>query len=95
MNISNNKKQFRFEGTLPDEDIAYLEYRWLKGNMVLMRTWVPTSGREQGIGSKLIEHTLQHAHTHGLHIIPYCSFVVSFIKEHPQYLPLVAPGHQL
>jgi len=30
MEIVNNKKQFRFEITMPDGEIAELDYRWLK-----------------------------------------------------------------
>ena len=41
MEVTNNKKEFRFEILLPDGEIAKLEYRWLKGSMVLMHTLVP------------------------------------------------------
>lgn len=95
MEITNNKRQSRFEVALTGGETAILDYRWLKGSMVLMHTVVPASGRGQGIGGALAAHVLQHARSHGLAIIVYCPFVAKFIKDHPgQYDDLVAqlPG---
>ena len=85
MNVINNKRQFRFEITMPDGEVATLEYRWLKGKMVLMHTVVPASARRKGIGSLLAEHVLMHAREHNLKIIVYCPFVVEYMKAHPEY----------
>jgi hypothetical protein len=41
MPVENNKKLFRFEISFEDGKIAMLEYRWKKGDMLLMRTYVP------------------------------------------------------
>jgi predicted GNAT family acetyltransferase len=67
-----------------------LEYRWLKGSMVLMHTVVPPSARGKGIGAILIKHVLDHARQHNLKIIVYCPFVEKYIKEHPEYEDLKA-----
>ena len=90
MEITNNKRQFQYEIALPDGEIAFLEYRWLKGNMVLMRTLVPASARKQGMGAALVKHALDHARSHGLKVVVYCAFVSKFIKEHEEYQDLVA-----
>ena len=90
MEITNNKRQFQYEIALPDGEIATLEYRWLKGNMVLMRTLVPVSGRRQGIGAALVKHALDHARSHGLKVVVYCGFATKYIAEHPEYRDLVA-----
>lgn len=89
MTVTNNKRQFRFEITLPDGEVATLDYRWLKGSMVLMHTIVPASARGKGIGSILVKHVLDHAREHHLKIIVYCQFVAKYIKLHPEYEDLV------
>ena len=85
MEITNNKRQFQYEIALPDGEIATLEYRWLKGNMVLMRTLVPAKDRGKGIGAMLVKHVLDTARTGNLKIIVYCGYVNKFIERHPSY----------
>ncbi len=90
MEVVNNKKQFRFEILLPDGEYATLEYRWLKGNMVLMHTFVPESGRGKGIGSILVKYVLDYIRKQNLKMIVYCPFVAKYLKSHPEYNDLVA-----
>jgi predicted GNAT family acetyltransferase len=94
MDITNNKRQFRFEIQFPDGEIAELDYRWLKGSMVLMHTIVPTSQRMKGIGAKLVKYVLDYAREHHLKIIVYCPFVAKYVKEHPEYNDLVDEAHR-
>ena len=89
MEIINNKKQFRFEIAMPDGEIAELDYRWLKGSMVLMHTIVPVSARKQGIGGMLVKYVLDYARDNHLKIIIYCPFVAKYVHEHPEYKDLV------
>ena len=90
MDVINNKKLSRFEIALEDGDTARLEYRWLKGNMVLMHTFVPPSGRGKGIGQELVKYVLDYAREQGLKIVVYCPFVAKYMKEHAEYDDLVA-----
>jgi len=89
MEIVNNKRQFRFEITFPSGEIATMEYRWLRGNMVIMHTLVPASERGKRVGDKLARHVLEHARAHNLKVIVYCPFVTLYIKKHPEYGDLV------
>ncbi len=81
---------FRFEAMLPDGEMASLEYRWLKGSMVLMHTLIPVSARGSGIGTQLVSYVLEHARSHSLSIIVYCSYVQHFIDTHVEYSDLLA-----
>ncbi len=90
MEIINNKKQFRFEISLPGGEMAELDYRWLKGNMVLMHTIVPVSARKQGIGATLVKYVLDYVREHHLKIVIYCPFVAKYVDTHPEYKDLVA-----
>jgi uncharacterized protein len=89
MEIVNNKKQFRFEIALPAGDYAVLEYRWLRGSMVLMHTLVPATNRLKGVGSALVKYVLDYAREQNLKVIPYCPFVVKYLKDHPEYNDIV------
>jgi len=90
MEVVNNKKQSRFEILLPDGEYATLEYRWLKGSMVLMHTVVPVSARGKGIGATLVKYVLENAREQNLRIIVYCPFVAKYMKAHPEYNDLLA-----
>ncbi len=89
MEVVNNKKLFRFEIALPDGEYATLEYRWLKGSIVLMHTNVPASGRGKGIGVMLVQFVLDHIREKGLKMIVYCPFVAAWLKTHRGYEDLM------
>ena len=88
----NNKKQFRFEIALDNGEFATLEYRWLKGNMVLMRTLVPASMRGKGVGASLVRQVLDYVRSAGLKVIVYCPFISRYLESHAEYADLVAPA---
>jgi predicted GNAT family acetyltransferase len=94
MEIINNKKQFRFELPLPGGEYAELDYRWLKGSMVLMHTVVPESARGKGIGGILVKYVLDYAREQRLKIIVYCPFATKYLKDHPEYNDLVDEAHR-
>lgn len=85
MDITNNKKEFRFEAILEDEKQATLSYRWLKGSMVLLHTVVPAGMRGTGVGSTLVKFVLDYVAEHHLKIIVYCPFVAQYIQRNPEY----------
>jgi len=74
---------------LPGGEIAVLQYRWLKGSMVLMHTLVPSSNRLKGVGSTLVKYVLDYVRTQNLKIVVYCPFVTKYIKDHPEYNDLI------
>ena len=75
---------------LPDSEVASIEYRWLKGSMVLMHTFIPVSARGSGIGELLVTHVLDHVRAHNLKIIVYCSYLQHYLATHEGYTDLVA-----
>ncbi|MCW3123739.1 MAG: N-acetyltransferase [Flavipsychrobacter sp.] len=75
---------------LPDGEFARLDYRWLKGRMVLMHTVVPGSARGKGVGAALVKYVLDYVRAHDLKVIVYCQFVAKYMKSHPEYDDLVA-----
>ena len=57
--------------------------------MVIMHTWVPPSGRGQGIGVTLVKYVLDYVRIHGLKIKAYCPFTAQYIKDHPEHADLL------
>ncbi len=87
--VINNKQLSRFEIAFENSEFAELQYRWLKGDMVLMHTFVPKDIRIKGIGSFLVKYVLDYVRANNLKIRPYCPFVAKYIKEHTEYEDLV------
>ncbi len=89
INILENQQ---FQAKVNDE-LAYLEYRWLKKDLALMHTFVPESLEGKGLASALAKFALDYAKEKNLHIIVYCPFVGTYLKRHPEYNFLVKnPG---
>jgi predicted GNAT family acetyltransferase len=86
--ITNNEKEQRFE-TMVDGELAYLEYRFYKGDIAMMHTFVPEKMEGRGIASSLAKFALEYAKANKLPVMVYCPFVASFLKRHPEYNELV------
>jgi predicted GNAT family acetyltransferase len=82
--VTHNEPQHRFELQLA-EGLALLEYELSGRDLVLFHTEVPPSRQGQGIGTQLIEAALLHAKTRNLRVNPVCPFVLSYLREHPEY----------
>ncbi|HLZ87288.1 MAG TPA: GNAT family N-acetyltransferase [Puia sp.] len=88
LNVINNTQQQQFQ--LPvNGEIAWLEYRFSDGMIVLMHTDVPDQLSGKGIGSALAAAAFDYAKNHHLKVKVYCPFVKTWLARHPDLLPLV------
>ena len=62
----------------PDENEIYLTH-----------TEVPEPIQGRGIGSQLVEKTLEDIERQNLKLIPLCAFVIGYIRKNPQWNKLV------
>lgn len=60
-----------------------------EGTWEYYRTFVPTELRGQGIAAELVEFALNYARDHNKRIVPSCSYVRSYIDEHPKWSTIV------
>jgi uncharacterized protein len=88
INVTNNKELMRFEVNLTGE-LAFIEYKFYKGDIAFMHSLVPESFRGKGVGTTLARAALEYANTEKLKVILYCPFVSKFVKEHAEYQHLV------
>ena len=87
--VRNNEALGRYELAAGDA-LAVAYYREQNGCRAFTHTEVPVALRGQGIASALIKGALDDARTRGLCVIPLCSFVESYIRQHPQYRDMVS-----
>jgi predicted GNAT family acetyltransferase len=92
--IRDNVEKHRFEADLGDGSFAIAEYTLPKGKIVFTHTEVPPAHESQGIGSALVRFALAAARERGLHVIPACPFVASYIKKHSEEQDLLDPAHR-
>jgi predicted GNAT family acetyltransferase len=88
LRIRNNERQQQFE-LEEDGELAFLSYRFHKGDIALMHTEVPKQLAGKGIASALAEHAMNFARDHKMPVMVYCPFVAAWLKKHPDYQELV------
>lgn len=91
--VQDNPEAQRFEASVGN-DMAIAEYRLVGNAIMFTHTEVPESLEGRGIGSQLVREALESARARDLAVIPMCSFVADYIREHRDYLELVHPTHR-
>ncbi len=86
--ITNNEKEQQFQVRV-DGELAYLEYRFYKGDIALMHTEVPDQLGGKGIASALAEYAFKYARDHNMPVMVYCPFVGGYLKKHPEHIELL------
>ena len=88
VDVRDNPAENRFEAEI-DGLFAVADYHIEGGSMVFTHFEVPPQFRGQGIAEDLARTALDAARERGMHVVPRCPFMVSFIEEHPEYQDLV------
>lgn len=84
MDVKHNSAESRYE-LKTEHGLAVAIYRRQGDALVFFHTEVPPADEGQGIGSHLVKAALDDARQRGFRIVPACSFVVDFMRRHPQY----------
>lgn len=79
----------RFELRSGAEVVGVIDYRISHGVITLVHTTVDEAHSGQGHAATLARGALDDARGRGLKVRPACSFVASYIGEHPEYADLV------
>ncbi len=89
--LTHNVREGRYEFTLEDGTLAYVEYIEKPGNiLVLTHTFVPSKFEGRGIGSQLARAVLDDVSRRQLKIVPQCRFIARWIYTHPQWEKIIA-----
>jgi uncharacterized protein len=79
-------QQFRID---EGASAAVLQYRRTGPRITFLHTFVPEEMRGRGVAQQLAHAGLEHAKAESLEVEPLCTFVQSYLKQHPEYQTLV------
>ena len=84
MTVRHNEAAHRYE-LETEHGLAVAVYRQQGDSAVFTHTEVPPEDEGKGIGGRLVRAALDDTRQRGLKIVPACSFVVAFVRRHPEY----------
>jgi predicted GNAT family acetyltransferase len=68
-----------------EHGLAVAVYREQGDRAIFTHTEVPLEDEGKGIASRLVRAALDDTRRRGFKIVPACSFVVAFVRRHPEY----------
>jgi predicted GNAT family acetyltransferase len=80
----------RYELLVDGDVVGEILYRSFADRIALIHTEVSPSVEGRGLGARLVAGALDDIRTRGLHVVPICPFVSSYISRHPDYGDLLA-----
>lgn len=91
--LNEVKKRFEME---VDGHIAFIEYILTNDNvMFLTHTEVPKSLGGKGIGSMIVQKTLNYIKEHNYTLAPLCPFVAKYLVKNPEWQSILAKGYNV
>lgn len=87
--VQDNPGKSRYELVLDERVVGEILYRLAPDHVVLLHTEVLPSVEGKGLGARLVAGALDDIRARGLHAVPFCPFVRSYIRRHPDYADLV------
>jgi uncharacterized protein len=79
----------RFEIELDGAVVGFTRYRRGRGTIAFLHTEIDPEHQGEGLAGTLVAAALDEARREGARVLPFCTFVRSFIERHPEYLELV------
>ena len=86
--VRNNPAQSRYEMNV-DGGTALALYQSAPGKVLIYHTEVPSQLRGRGMGAKLMRGVLADIRANNLKVVPRCSYVARFMREHPEFADLL------
>ncbi|MBN9513932.1 MAG: N-acetyltransferase [Alphaproteobacteria bacterium] len=84
MSVTHNAVRNRYE--MPTEHgLAIAEYRQQGDRLIFTHTEVPPEDEGKGLAAKVVHAALEDTHRRGLKIVPACSYVVAYVRRHPEF----------
>src|SRR5689334_8171358 len=88
VHVEHNEAANRFETKL-DGQLAVVEYQRRANTLLFTHTEVPRQFQGQGVAEKLAHYALEYARAHQLTVVPLCSYMVAYMRRHPEYKTLI------
>ncbi|RYZ85184.1 MAG: N-acetyltransferase [Proteobacteria bacterium] len=88
-----DKKRFELDA---QGHTAIIETILAQGDiMFLTHTEVPPSLEGKGVGKRIVEGALNYIKDHNFKLAPLCPFVAAYLKRHPDWKTILAPGYNI
>ena len=68
-----------------DHGLAVAVYHQRGDSLVFTHTEVPPADQGKGNAARVVRAALDDTRRRGLKIVPACSYVVAFVRRHPEY----------
>lgn len=91
LKITRNDEAKEYQAEFERRKI-YIEFIAAKGRIYLVHTEVPKGLEGKGLGSAIVKGTLELIEANGDALFPLCPFVASYIRRHPEWKRILAPG---
>jgi predicted GNAT family acetyltransferase len=96
VDVRDNPDAHRVEALLDGDVVGFSTYK-VRSDTVrsFLHTEVDDRMEGQGVGGQLVRGVMEIAREQGFTILPSCSFVRSYMREHEDTHDLLAPGGRL
>ena len=84
MTVRHNVAAHRYEMDTP-HGLAIAVYREQGDRMIFTHTEVPPEDEGKGFAGRVVGEALADTHRRGFKIVPACSYVVAYVRRHPEY----------
>jgi len=86
--LTNNTADHCFEMTV-ERQRAFINYTQIGDTYLLVHTEVPEALQGRGIAAALVEKTFNYLEVNCLKMRPYCAYIQSYLKNHPEWKRLI------
>jgi len=94
LEVADNPDKERFEILADGELAGFVQYHLRGDEIAFTHTQTDDRFRGQGISGRLVQSSLDAARERHLTVLPYCTFVRTWISGHREYADLVPPGRR-
>ena len=89
VSVENEPAKSRYGGRAGERLAGYVTYRQVGDALALLHTEVDAEFEGEGVGGALVSAVLDDARSRGLEVLPFCPFVNSYLRRHPEHVDLV------
>ena len=92
--VTDNPDKARYEIVADGELAGFVQYHLRGDEIAFTHTETDDRFRGHGLGSRLVQASLDDARSRNLVVLPYCPFVNSWIASNPEYADLIPAGRR-
>jgi len=89
ISVADEPEKGRYGGRTGDRLAGYVAYRRIGTTISLLHTEVDRDFEGEGVGGALVSAVLDDIRSQGLEVLPFCPFVSSYLRRHPEQADLV------